>query len=190
MRVSRVEAAEHRERIVESAARLFRERGFDGIGVADLMLAAGLTHGGFYGHFESKEALMAEASARALRAAHEYWSKLAQRDPEHALAALAASYLSTRHRDHPGRGCLLAALGSDVARQAAPVRSAVTAGVRSMVDLLAGLLPGRSRAARRDRALATYASLVGALVLARAVDDPALSEAILRAVADTLPAGR
>lgn len=102
---------------------------------------------------------------------------------EAPVAALAKSYLSARHRDDPGRGCALAAIGSDVAREGPAVRRVVTAGLRSLLDLLARASPGKSRAARRRKAIATYASLVGAIVLARAVDDAKLSDEILHAVA-------
>src|SRR3954452_12979212 len=107
MKVSREQAAENRERIVESAARLFRERGFDGIGVADLMKAAGLTHGGFYGHFASKEDLMAQACARGLDASQDAMGKAIERDGANALSVIASAYLSPTHRDHPGEGCVL-----------------------------------------------------------------------------------
>lgn len=181
MKVSKEQMAENRERILDTAAQLFRERGFDGIGVADLMKGAGLTHGGFYGHFASKEDLMAQACARALEQSRSGWQDMAEGAAGDPRALLERAYLSDRHRDAPGRGCLLAALGADAARQGPGVRSAVTAGVRGMVDVLVGVMPGRTRAARRQKALADYASLVGAMVLARAVDDPALSEEIVQA---------
>lgn len=181
MKVTRAQAARNRERIVEAAARLFRERGFDGIGVADLMKEAGLTHGGFYGHFSSKEDLIAEASARALQGSIAAWMALSSRAPGDPLSAVAGAYLSSGHRDHPGTGCLLAALGPDVSRQGRPVRRAVTGYVRTAVDLLARLVPGNSRAARRRKAISAYATLVGTLVIARAVDDRALSQEILDA---------
>jgi TetR/AcrR family transcriptional regulator, transcriptional repressor for nem operon len=181
MKVSREQAAQNRERIVESAAQLFRERGFEGIGVADLMKEAGLTHGGFYGHFASKEDLIAEASARALASSLMLWSKVAERAPDDPLSAIAGAYLTSRHRDNPGKGCLLAALGPDVSRQGPAVRRAVTDYVRSASDLLARLGPGKSKAARRQKAISTYATLVGAMVMARAVDDRALSQEILDA---------
>jgi TetR/AcrR family transcriptional repressor of nem operon len=181
MKVSREQAAQNRERIVETAAQLFRERGFDGIGVADLMKEAGLTHGGFYGHFSSKEDLIAEASARALMRSLALLSKVAERAPRDPLSAVAGAYLTSRHRDSPGAGCLLAALGPDVSRQGPAVRRSVTDYVRSAVDLLATLVPGQSKAARRQKAIGTYATLVGAMVMARAVDDRALSQEILDA---------
>ena len=181
MKVSREQAARNRERIVEAAARLFRERGFEGIGVADIMKEAGLTHGGFYGHFSSKEDLIAEASARALTHSLEHWSKLAERTRGDPLPAIANSYLTRGHRDNPGAGCLLAALGPDVSRQAPAVRHAVTSYVRSALEFLAPLVPGKTQAARRQKAMRTYALLVGTMVIARAVDDRRLSQEILDA---------
>jgi TetR/AcrR family transcriptional repressor of nem operon len=181
MKVSREQAAQNRERILEGAAQRFRERGFEGIGVADLMKEAGLTHGGFYGHFSSKEDLIAEASARALTRSLALLNELAERASADPVSAVADAYLSSRHRDNPGTGCLLAALGPDVARQGPAVRRAVSEYVRSAVDLLTRALPGKSRAAKRQKAIGTYATLVGAMVMARAVDDRALSQEILDA---------
>ena len=181
MKVTRQQAAQNRERILDAAAQLFRERGFEGIGVADLMKEAGLTHGGFYGHFSSKDDLIAQASARELTRSLAHWSNFAERASGDPLSAVADAYLNRSHRDNPGAGCVLAALGPDVARQGSPVRSAVTDYVRSVVDLLVTLVPGRSKAARRRKAISAYATLVGAMVLARAVDDRALSQEILDA---------
>jgi len=181
MKVSREQAARNRERIVETAARRFRERGFEGIGVADLMKEAGLTHGGFYGHFASKEELIAEASARALMGSLEVFSKVAERASGDPLSAVAGAYLTTGHRDNPGAGCLLAALGPDVSRQGPAVRRSVAGYVRAAVELLMTLVPGKSKAARRQKAISTYATLVGTMVMARAVDDRALSQEILDA---------
>lgn len=183
MRVSREQAAENRERVVQTAARLFREHGFDGIGVADLMKQAGLTHGAFYGHFDSKDDLMAEASARALEESLAYWHKRIEHAGADGLATVVGKYLSPAHRDHPGRGCAFAALGAEAQRHTPAVRRAMTAGLRPLLDVLGRLLPGRSKAAKRQKALAAFSAMVGALVLARAVDDEALSGEILQAVA-------
>jgi len=165
VRVTREQAAANREKILEVAGTLFREHGFDGIGVADIMKRAGLTHGGFYGHFASKDDLAAEITTRVLGR---------------------EGYLSPRHRDDAGRGCLFAALASDVTRQPRSVRRAFTEGLRNRVGAVAALVPGRSARARREKALATMAGLVGALMLSRAVDDPALSNEILEAAAAAL----
>jgi TetR/AcrR family transcriptional repressor of nem operon len=187
MKVSRAEAVQNRERVIEVAAKLFRERGFDGIGVAELMKSAGLTHGGFYGNFASKEDLMAKACARALEDALGGTRQLAERDGENALSTIAAAYLSPSHRDWPGKGCALAALGAEAARHGSPVRAAFTQGVRSLIDILMSLVPGKSKRTKREKALAIYASMVGALVLARAVDDAELSEEVLQSVLATIP---
>src|SRR6185436_16195802 len=154
MKVSREQAAENRERIVEVAARLFRERGFDGIGVADLMKSAGLTHGGFYGHFSSKDDLAAEAVARALDKSVQRWERRAAEAPEDPFGAIAGAYLKPSHIDEPGTGCLISALGSDVARQDRPVRRAMTDGLRTMMARLSAWVPGRSKAAKRQTAIA------------------------------------
>jgi len=181
MKVTREQAARNRERIVETAARLFRERGFGGVGVAELMNAAGLTHGGFYGHFDSKEALMGEACERALERSTRRWMRRVEGASGDALRALARGYLSAAHRDDPGDGCLLAALGPEAARHGPAVRRSITRWLDSALDFLSDHVPGRSRAARRARAAATLASWVGAMVLARAADDEELSREILAA---------
>ncbi len=187
MRVTREQAAENRERIVQVAAKLFRERGFDGIGVADLMKSAGLTHGGFYGHFGSKDDLVAEACGRALEKSVEKWDRLAAESPEDPLRAIAGSYLSQTHIDKPGSGCLLAALGPDVARQDRSVRRAMTDGLRTMMERLTAWVPGKSKVDKRRAAIASYAAMLGALVMARGVDDPELADEILRATLASLP---
>jgi len=184
MRVSREQAAANREKVLHAAGTLFRRHGFDGISVVDIMKRAGLTHGGFYGHFPSKDDLAAEACARVL--GREGWVERMTGTASPSLDTFVRTYLSPRHRDDPGHGCLLAAVGSDVARQPRSVRRAFTEGLRTRLDVLLGLMPGRSPALRRQKALATMAGLVGALMLSRAVDDPALSDEILEAAAKTL----
>jgi TetR/AcrR family transcriptional repressor of nem operon len=184
MRVTREQADANREKVLDTAGMLFRKHGFDGIGVADIMKRAGLTHGGFYGHFSSKHDLAAEACARVLGRAG--WIERLTGTPNPSLERFVRDYLSPSHRDDPSRGCLFAAVGSDVVRQPRSVRRAFTEGLRSRLDALQKLIPGRSTAARREKTLATMAALVGALVLARAVDDPRLSDEILEATAATL----
>ena len=188
MKVSREQAAANHERIVDEAAKLFRERGFDGIGVADLMKSVGLTHGGFYGQFASKEALMAEASERAAGRMVDQWNGMADGTTETSLAEVARSYLSASHRDAPGTGCLMAALGPEASRQAKPVRDAVTQSLGATLDALTRLAPGKSAAEKRQKAIATFAGMVGAMVLARAVNEPELSDEILETVAGSLAA--
>ena len=182
MKVSREQAVLNRERIVEVAAKLFREKGYDGIGVADLMKNAGLTHGGFYGHFASKEDLMIEASELALKKSLEGWRGKVEQHGAAALPAIVENYLSPRHCDNPGNGCPAAAMGTDVARMSPGAQPAFTQASRQQFDLLAGLMPEGTPAQRRQQAISTFASMVGAIVLARSVDDEALSAEILAAV--------
>lgn len=184
VRVTRKESAANREKVLDVAGTLFRERGFDGIGVADIMKRAGLTHGGFYGQFASKDDLAAEATARVLGKAG--WQERLTGKANPSFAEVIQAYLSPRHRDDPGTGCLISALGSDAARQPRAVRRAFTDGFRGRIDTWLKLVPGRSQAARREKALATIAGLVGAVILSRAVDDPALSDEILEATATEL----
>ena len=171
------------ERIVESAASEIRKHGCSGISVANVMKAAGLTHGGFYAHFMSRDDMLeqaldrgnAEGIARLIAA-----GQLAE--PGGALDAIVASYLSDRHVDHPEGGCTLAALGTELARQAPRLRHRATRHVEAMVRLIAEQLPGDDMPDQRARALAMVSSLVGAVVIARLVDDPTLSRMIRDAV--------
>jgi TetR/AcrR family transcriptional repressor of nem operon len=178
MRVSREQAAENRSRIVDVASRLFRQKGFDGVGLDEIMREAGLTHGGFYRNFASKDDLATEALTTALVRGTEKLSRFTD------LNGYVSAYLSEIHCADRGDGCGLAALGSDVAREGTGVRRAVTDYVAGRLGWIAGLFGG-SAAARRKRAIATLSGLVGALTLARAVDDPALSKEILAAARET-----
>jgi TetR/AcrR family transcriptional repressor of nem operon len=184
VRVTREQAAANRDKVLDVAGTLFRERGFDGIGVADIMKRAGLTHGGFYGQFASKDDLAAETTARVLGKAG--WQERLTGKADPSFGDVVRAYLSPRHRDDPGTGCLLSSVGSDAARQPRAVRRAFSDGFRGRIDALVKLVPGRSQAARRQKALATMAGLVGALILSRAVDDLALSDEILQATAREL----
>jgi len=175
MRVTREKAAENRERIVDTASRLFREKGVDGVGVDAIMSAAGLTHGGFYGHFASKDDLAAEAVTRALERGVEKQSHYT------SLSDLVAWYLSERHLADRANGCAIVALGADMARQGDGIRRGLTMHVRAQLEHFTRLLRKGSAARRRRHAIATLAGMVGALTLARAVDDPALAKEILTA---------
>jgi TetR/AcrR family transcriptional regulator, transcriptional repressor for nem operon len=183
VRVTREQAAANREKILDIAGALFREHGFDGIGVADIMKRAGLTHGGFYGHFDSKDQLAAEITARVL--GREGWQQRLTGKATPTLGEVVRGYLTPEHRDNSGRGCLFAALASDVARQPRSVRSAFTQGFLLRVEGFKKLFHGRTAEARRQKALAALSGLVGALILARAVDDETLSDEILGAAAAT-----
>ncbi len=181
MRVSKEQAAKNRERILEAASRLMRERGISGVGVDALTEAAGMTHGSLYSQFGSKERLIEEAVAHAIVA------KGQEIPEEFALSDYISEYLSAAHRDDPGSGCPFAALCCEMLRQSRTVRARFTAGVRGMIALLSGRMHSGLKPRQRDeKALATVASLVGALVLARAVNDPKLSDDILRATKNRL----
>ena len=186
MKVTREKAAENRERILEEAARLFREKGFDGIGLADLMRSAGLTHGGFYGHFESKNDLAAKACEKALAVSRRNWERLAEAGGTDAFAALVDNYLSELHRDQPGTGCVLSALGSDAGRQSEAVRQAATKGFMALIEVLETAAPGDTAAERHEAALGALAQMVGALMLSRIADNEALSRDILAAARNQL----
>ena len=183
MRVSRERAHENRGKILQAAAQLFREKGFEGIGIADLMKKVGLTHGGFYGHFASKEDLMVQTCSYAVDEILEQGQASRKPVKGRGYKAFIGRYLSTEHRDNPGQGCLIAALGVDAARQSPIIKQAFTQSFNRLVNALMNLLPAnKTEAAKREQALMTLASLVGAQVIARAVDDPKLSEEILRIV--------
>jgi TetR/AcrR family transcriptional regulator, transcriptional repressor for nem operon len=181
MKVSKAEKAEHRDQIIAAAARAFREKGFDGISVADLMKEAGLTHGGFYGHFASKEELVGLAAQRALRDTKARWIRIMEAAPDHPLEALTRYYLSARHRAHPESGCLLSALGSELARQPREVRELVTEEQEQLLSVIGSVVPGATDAARRREAISVLAQLVGGMVLARNAPDKELSDEILEA---------
>jgi len=186
MKVSRETAAANREKIVDVASRLFREKGFDGIGVADLMKEAGLTHGGFYGHFESKDQLAEEASDRAVERALKRWREIADGAGDDAFEALVKNYLSEERFSSPGAGCLFAALGSEASRQRKTVRRVFAEGFEKFIAILADAAPGRTKAEKRKRSIAAFSEMIGALVLARAVNEPALANEILRTAASDL----
>lgn len=181
MRVSREKAAENRRRVVRTAGRLFREKGYDGIGVADLMKAAGLTHGGFYGHFGSKEDLAAEAVSEDLKASAERWRKRMAERPDAPLAAVVERYLSDEHRDDASLGCPVAALACDTSRRSQAVRDAFGAGAEGLIEVLASVMPESTPQARRQSAMVAFSAMVGALMLSRAVGDRELSDEILQA---------
>jgi TetR/AcrR family transcriptional regulator, transcriptional repressor for nem operon len=179
------------DRIVEVAARAIRRSGYNGTGVADIMKEAGLTHGGFYAHFASRDALLAEAADRAGRESVERMERVAAASaPGAALQAMAEAYLSQEHLEGVETGCATAALASEMRRQAPPVRRAATRRIKEMIDLISRQMPDWGEPDAHERALATASTLVGALVLARAVDDPRLSSALREAALKHLvPAG-
>jgi len=170
------------ERIVSAAARAIRRSGYDGTGVADIMKEAGLTHGAFYAHFTSREAMLAEAAGQACaEAAGAVADVLARTPADKALETMLLAYLSRGHADQVELGCPLAALGSETSRQAPEVRRVTTRHIKAMVDLIARQSPDWGQAAAHEQALVTLSTMVGALLLARAVDEPALSDNLLEA---------
>ncbi len=186
MRISRVQAEKNREQILKTACALFRDRGFEGIGVSELMGAAGFTHGGFYGHFGSKEELILESCARTFAEKEEFWKHELDNNSDRPLMAIAKHYLTASHRDKPATGCPLASWATDVARQPRSIRRRFTDGLRHLVELLVKHIPGKTDRSRYHKSLSIWATLVGAIVLARATDDSELSEDILRAAIENL----
>jgi TetR/AcrR family transcriptional repressor of nem operon len=175
------------ERIVETAARAIRRSGYRGAGVADIMKEAGLTHGGFYAHFESREGMLAEAADRAGADTVAFLAGVAAAaPPKQELDAMLRAYLSKEHVESAETGCAVAALGSEMPRQAPKVRRAATHRIKEMIDLVARQLPDWGRPGAHERALVTLATALGALILARAVDDPKLSDAVRRAALNHL----
>ena len=170
------------DRIVESAARAIRRSGYGGTGVADIMKDAGLTHGGFYAHFASREAMLAEAADRAGAEGVAAVERVAAAaPPRKALQALLRAYLSKTHVVGVETGCAVAALGSEMPRQAPEVRRAATRRIKEMIDLIARQSPDWGQPGAHQHALVTVSTMVGALVLARAVDDSRLSDALREA---------
>ena len=184
MRVSRTQAAENRQTVINVASRLFRERGFDGIGLKDLMKGAGLTQGAFYKQFASKEDLAVEASRRALESASGRWTDAATQNPEDPLGAVIGFYLSGDHRGEKMDGCPIVALGSDAARQGLEVKAEFEAGIKAHLDVLGRFIAGAGDEASRSKAMAILATMVGAVTLSRAVNDPDLAQAVLDAAAE------
>ena len=186
MRVSRIQAAENRQSVINAASRLFRERGFDGIGLKDLMKGAGLTQGAFYKQFASKEDLAAQASRRALESASRRWSAAAAANPKNPLGAVIAFYLSTEHREERMDGCPIVALGSDVARQGSDVKASFEAGIKAHLELLGRLIGEAGGEEPTGKAMASLSTMVGALILSRTVNDERLSKQFLQAAADSV----
>jgi AcrR family transcriptional regulator len=180
-----------RERILRAAARAIRRHGYEGVGVADVMQEAGLTHGGFYAHFASRDALLAAAAEQAgIESAESFSRALAKAKAGEELAAIVDTYLSDSHVAAPeqGLGCAIAAAGSEVPRQCPGVRRAVGRRIKDLVGLVERQLPGWGRAAAHEKAMAIVATMVGALLLARAAGDPQVSRAIRKAAREAIRA--
>ncbi|SDG96943.1 TetR/AcrR family transcriptional regulator [Pelagibacterium luteolum] len=169
MKVSQEQKAQNRSRILSEAGRLFREKGFDAVSVAEVMQAAGMTHGGFYGHFRSKDDLVAQTIA------HTAGSQSATDD----LSSWVNTYLSAPHRDHPELGCPMAALAGLMRQQAPEARASMSQVLTAQIDTLSDIMPGTDAAKRRRAAIGNWSAMVGALILARSIDDPSLSDEVL-----------
>jgi TetR/AcrR family transcriptional regulator, transcriptional repressor for nem operon len=181
MRKSRQEAAETRQRIVDAASRRFRESGIEGTALADLMAQAGLTHGGFYKHFASKDQVVLEALQLALSTMREAMEeKMAHTSGTRAVNTAVANYLSPEHRNDPGSGCFFVALASELARSSGEIRDTATAGMVELIDLIARQLTDLTPAAAKKKALVIVSTMIGALTVARLVNDEQLSAAVLR----------
>jgi TetR/AcrR family transcriptional repressor of nem operon len=187
MRYSREHKLETHARIVKKASVRLREKGAHGIGVADLMKDAGLTHGGFYAHFDSREALVIEAFAHAMDRGTERWRKLAeQTPPDKRLATLVESYLTSVHRDDPGHGCAIPTLAAEIARESPRTRKAFAAKLEQMIDVFAAQILDVPRKAARKQAMAVIATMMGTMVLARVAGNGDFSEEILGAGRDAV----
>jgi TetR/AcrR family transcriptional repressor of nem operon len=187
MRISKAEAAGNRSRVLETAGRLFREKGVDGVAVADLMKAAGLTHGGFYNHFESKEELAVAAFAAAFAVAIERMERkraeAGERGQAQVFAHYVERYLARQTRDAPGLGCPIATLGTDATRHGAELKAEFAAGVRRYLEAFTKIIPSAGKA-KRAEAIAALSTLIGALTLSRAcagADDQLADEVLVAA---------
>jgi len=181
MRKSKQEAAETRRRIVKAAAAEFRQNGIGGTGLSDLMAAAGLTHGGFYRHFDSKDQIVAEACTAAAKSlAEQLAASVSKKSPQRGLKAIVENYLSAAHRDEPADGCPIAALGSEIARSDERTRAAATQALLKFVEIIASQFGKTRPDVARRRALVAAATMIGALTVSRIVTDSELSAAILR----------
>lgn len=180
MKVSREQMAENRRRILDEASRLFRAKGFEAVTVAEVMKAAGLTHGGFYGHFSSKDDLVAQSLAHVLAV---------DKGKGGNLRAYLEAYLSPNHRDNAAEGCPTAGLAADTRHQTEAARVAMTEGIRSQFDRISEALPGKNAVDKRTAAIGSWAAMVGAVILARAIADPALSDEVLEQTRAWIEAG-
>lgn len=170
MKVTREQMVENRRRILDVASRLFRDKGFDAVTVSEVMKAAGLTHGGFYGHFRSKDDLVAQTLAHALAA-----DSVGDGD----FSGFVRSYLTPRHRDNAAGGCPTAGLAAAIRHQTPEAQAAMTDGVRTQLARIEKTLLEQGSADKRRTAIGSWAAMVGAVILARAVDDPELSDEVL-----------
>jgi TetR/AcrR family transcriptional repressor of nem operon len=169
-----------RRRIVSAAAAAYREQGISGVGVRDIMKRAGLTQGGFYFHFPDKDALFPEAAWDASAGLATMLLERAEAAPPgKRLQAIIDTYLSREHRDHPGSGCMMAALGSEVARNDRKARASFCERANIMLERIAGYFPGATSVERRQNAAVLMPSMAGVLIASRVLTDPAASDLLL-----------
>jgi TetR/AcrR family transcriptional regulator, transcriptional repressor for nem operon len=187
MRYSKQHKTQTHARIVKRASVKLREKGAHGIGVADLMKEAGLTHGGFYAHFDSRDALVIEAFTHAMDRSTEHWRKQSEATPaEKRLSTIVNSYLSPLHRDNPGQGCAVPTLGAEIARESAKTRRAFAGRMQQLVDMLAKQFHGVPPKTARKQAMAALATMTGALVMARVAGNNELSDEVLKSGRDAI----
>ncbi|MBZ9851449.1 TetR/AcrR family transcriptional regulator [Mesorhizobium sp. CA14] len=184
MRVSRIQAEQNRQTVIDVASRLFREHGFDGIGLKDLMKGAGLTQGAFYKQFASKADLAAQASKRAMESAADRWTAATAANPGDPLGVVIEFYLSMGHREERMDGCPVAALGSDAARQGSDVKASFETGIKAYLEVLGRMIARTDGEQTDEKAMAVLSTMVGAVVLSRVVNDPSLAQAFLDAAAE------
>ncbi len=187
MRYSKEHKQETHDRIVKKASVRLREKGAHGIGVADLMKEAGLTHGGFYAHFDSRDALVIEAFNYAMERSTERWRKLAEGiAPDKRFASIVEAYLTPLHRDDPGHGCAITSLGAEIARESPRTRKAFAAKIEDMIDMMSDHLPDVPRKTARKHAIAALATMMGTLVLSRIAGSGEFSDEVLAAGRETV----
>jgi TetR/AcrR family transcriptional repressor of nem operon len=184
MRVSRIQAEKNRQTVIDVASRLFRQHGFDGIGLKDLMRGAGLTQGAFYKQFASKDDLAAQAARRAMETARNRWAAAAEVNPQDPLREVVEFYLSMKHRAGRKDGCPLAALGSDAARQGDEIKASFQAGIEEQLEMIGRWIGETDGEEFSGRAMAILSTMVGAVVISRAVNDEHLSQQFLRAATE------
>jgi TetR/AcrR family transcriptional repressor of nem operon len=187
MRYSKEHKFQTHARIVKRASVKLREKGAHGIGVADLMKEAGLTHGGFYAHFDSRDALVIEAVTHAMDRSTEKWRKLsAETSPDKRLSKIVNSYLGIDHRDNPGHGCAVPTLAAEIARESTKTRRVFAGRMEQLIDMLAEQYQGLPPKAARKQATAALATMMGSLVMARVAGNSELSDEILKAGRDAV----
>lgn len=187
MKKSRAETAETRKKIIDTASRLFRRDGIHATGLADVMTAAGLTHGGFYRHFASKDELVADAFCASSQALYRTVEEVVgNKTGKRAVKAIVDNYLAPAHKDNPGTGCAFASMGTELGRADDNTRAAVSQDFHKLVDAIAKHWPEKRPAAAQADAIFMLSAMIGALTVARAVNDPKLSATVLRAAKDHL----